>query len=464
MDDAGLPASPQPSQDETSIRFDGQGRLARPGANPARCRIQLDADRFEIALADEGPILADYRDIASLLPGLGSLLLALGGGDAGVRIVLEQLGTQLATLIGLLRERRTRQRLNDALVQLEPDPLPLLEYRLGSEHAVAQLAVHPWGVVLVPLDDTMATRRIRRAEIGSVGLDQASGTVRLTLTQGDPAAPGEGGGPTPLELPGLGSGATAWSQRLSELRDGAIRDAATLVGGLVPDAPFGSRQLLGRLLVDGRPASTSELGAELERVDGAVLTEPVFAASFRELLARGDGPVRWFAMAPERPGADARRAWYLVALPGNLIALELVSEGAHATYLFRVVPRAAYAGEGPMAIAGDHGSAAREISEALLDARFLREPIALPAAQLANARNLRYRLALAALPSLAAARRRFVARLVHDDPARWAAALDALIAWHGAARDEATEWPGRATEEAAVGAAGDEETKNNAGL
>ena len=78
----------------------------------------------------------------------------------------------------------------------------------------------------------------------------------------------------------------------------------------------------------------------------------------------------------------------------------------------------------------------------------------MPDAQLANPRYLRYRLALAAVPSLATARRRFVARLVHDDPARWAKALDDLIAWHAATRDEAAEWPGRATEEAAVAAAG----------
>ncbi len=440
-------AGQRPASTDAPI-FAGQGRLARPGSSPSSASVRLDAGRFEVAIAGQPPIMADYRDITTLLIGQGTLLLVLGEGDGSLRVVLEQLGQRLGTLVAQLRERRTRQRLGDAFVQLGDDPLPLLEYRLGDQHGVALLALHAWGAELVPVDDAVRPMRIRRGEMGSVEADPAGGLVRVTLPAGT------------LELPGLGAAATAWGQRLGELRDGALRDAATLVGGLVPDAPFGSRNLLGRLLVDGRPASVADLGAELARIDGAVLTEPTFAASFRDLLARGGADVRWFALAPERPGSDTRRAWYLVALPGNLIALELVSEGAHATYLFRVAPRSTYSGEGPAAIAEQHAAAARDISAALIDARFLREPMALPVAQLASARYLRYRLALAALPGLAAARRRFVARLVHDDPTRWAKALDDLIAWHTTARDEAAEWPGRATEEAAVTAAGADQSED----
>jgi hypothetical protein len=154
-------------------------------------------------------------------------------------------------------------------------------------------------------------------------------------------------------------------------------------------------------------------------------------------------------MAPESPGAPERpRIWFLVGLPGNLVALELVSEGAHATYLFRVAPRAGF-------VAGSEDRAALElavgeVSDALLDSRFLRELLALPEARLGEPEHLRYRLALRVLPSVAAARARFVARLVHRDPAGWAAALDDVVAWHGAARDEAADWPGRAGAEAEI--------------
>ncbi len=136
-----------------------------------------------------------------------------------------------------------------------------------------------------------------------------------------------------------------------------------------------------------------------------------------------------------------------MGLPGNLLALELVSEGAHATYLFRVVPRASYGGSvTPDALE----AAVADVSEALIDARFLREPIALPAARLAEAEYLRYRLALAALPTLAAARARFVARLVHSDAAAWEAALRDAITWHEGCRDDAAEWPGRSAQETQI--------------
>jgi hypothetical protein len=153
------------------------------------------------------------------------------------------------------------------------------------------------------------------------------------------------------------------------------------------------------------------------------------------------------------PGGDEARTWFLVPLPGNLVALELVSEGAHATYAFRVGPRADFV-EGatyPAALQ----DAVRAVSEALVDSRFLREPMALTDEALAQPRHLRYRLALAAIPTLAAARVRFVARIVHRDDVSWAAALDDLIAWHGSARDEGAAWPGREAQDAMVDEADD---------
>jgi hypothetical protein len=159
-------------------------------------------------------------------------------------------------------------------------------------------------------------------------------------------------------------------------------------------------------------------------------------------------------MSPQDPGSDTARIWFLIAMPGNLVALELVSAGAHATYFFRVKPRATYAGEPPENLGTAAEQAVRDISEALVDIRFLREPMALPADQLRLPEYLRYRLALAVLPSLAWARARFVARVVHRDPASWSAAVADLIRWHATARDEAAEWPGRAAQESQISAAG----------
>jgi hypothetical protein len=121
------------------------------------------------------------------------------------------------------------------------------------------------------------------------------------------------------------------------------------------------------------------------------------------------------------------------------------------------MPRSEYKGEPPekLGLAGE--KAVRDISEALVDCRFLREPMALPADQLRLPKYLRYRLALAVLPSLVWARGRFVARIVHRDPASWSAAVADLVRWHATARDEAAEWPGRGAQESQIGAAGEDD-------
>jgi len=167
-------------------------------------------------------------------------------------------------------------------------------------------------------------------------------------------------------------------------------------------------------------------------------------------------------MSPVDPGGSEPKIWFLIAMPGNLVALELVTAGAHATYFFRVMPRAQYKGEPPEKLGIAAEQAVRDVSEALVDCRFLREPMALPADQLRLPEYLRYRLALAVLPSLAWARARFVARIVHRSPATWSAAVADLIHWHSTATDEAAEWPGRAAQESAISQAGGDGGDNDA--
>ena len=80
------------------------------------------------------------------------------------------------------------------------------------------------------------------------------------------------------------------------------------------------------------------LGAAWTSVERAVLADPTYAASYAALVQRGSGEAaqRWISLSPSSPGkTDAHMAWFFVSLPQNLLAIELVSEGSHATYLFR---------------------------------------------------------------------------------------------------------------------------------
>ena len=429
---------------------------ARPsGGIAVAVTVTLVADAFTVAPVTGLPWTAGYRDLGTVLVDGGTVMAELGAGADAERWLFEQFGTMAGRLARGLRDGRLRQRLADGLVDADASAeIDLVEYEAGAEQGIAQLLYHDRGLVLAPVDERYPWRRIRRADIGAVELVPAAGGVAIG-SAGRSLAP-VASGPA-LRLLRLGAVATEHAKRLAALRDGAAADAAAIVSALVPDAPGAARRRASSLLLEGRPAGPGVLGDAWGPLEAATLDTPPFDASYRELRAigGGDGAPRWLVTAPERPGAtDEPRIWFFVGLPGNLVAMELVSAGSHATYLFRVVPRAMFAGS---LRAGALEAAVADISEALLDARFLREPMALPAAQLAAPTALRYRLALAALPSLAGARARFVARVVHRDPASWGGALRDLVAWHGTARDDATDWPGRGAQEAQVTEAGAED-------
>jgi hypothetical protein len=439
------------------ITSKGQARLAGPGTALVPATITLDGTGLILEVGGERPIRAGYRDLSLIAIQQSTALLVLGNDPDAMRWMLEKFGDRLGPLVRELRERRLKQRLSDGLVKVPDDPAELVEFDwqpstealgpgpdgpAGAAAGVGQLVEYPWGFVVVPIDERVGWIRYRRAAIVRVDVS-SPGDVVVT------------GGPGKLTLRGLGAGSSRFHDRLQELRDGAFADAAAFVEQLVPDAPFGVRQKASALLVDGRPTRPDEFGdSGWPIVETAVLGEPTFADSYRSLCqSAGANAPRWVAMSPVDPGGSEPKIWFLIVMPGNLVALELVTAGAHATYFYRVMPRAQYKGERPEQLGVAAEMAVRDISEALVDSRFLREPMALPADQLRLPKYLRYRLALAVLPTLAWARARFVARVVHKDPASWSSAVADLIAWHATAKDEAAEWPGRSAQEAQVSAA-----------
>ena len=450
-----------------TIEIHGEGRLAGPNTTPEPATVGIDGTGLTLEIGSGRPIRAAYRDISMIAIQQATVLIVLGEGPDAMRFILEKFADRLGPMVRLLRELRLKQRLTDGLVKVPDDPAELVEFAwapttrpLGpgpdgpaaATTGVGQLVVAPWGFVVCPLDERSTWIHYRRASIATV----------TTPNPGEVAVDGE---PGTLTLRGLGAASTRLHDKLAKLRDGAFADAAGFVEQLMPDAPFGVRQKASDLLVDGRPIRPDAFGdTGWPVVETAVLGEPKFADSYKSLCATaGPAAPRWVAMSPIDPGGTEPKIWFLIAMPGNLVALELVTAGAHATYFFRVIARNQYKGEPPEKLGIDGEKAVRDISEALVDCRFLREPMALPADQLRLPEYLRYRLALAVLPSLAWARARFVARIVHRSPAAWSAAVADLIRWHSTARDEAAEWPGRAAQESAISSAGGDGGEDDSG-
>ncbi len=442
-----------------AIEIHGEARPAGPNAALEPAIVSLDSTGLTLQVGTGRPIRAGYRDLSLIAIQQSTVLLILGDGPDAMRWILEKFGDRLGPLVRTLRELRLKQRLSDGLVKVPDGPAELVEFAwtpttsplgpgpdgpLTATTGVGQLVVHPWGFVVCPVDERATWIHFRRASIATVKMPGP----------GDVVVDGE---PGTLALRGVGPAATRLHDTLQQLRDGAFADAAGFVEQLLPDAPFGVRQKASDTLVDGRPTRPGVFGESgWPIVETAVLGEPTFADSYQSLCqTAGLAAPRWVAMSPVDPGGTDPKIWFLIAMPGNLVALELVTAGAHATYFYRVMPRAQYKGEAPEKLGVAAEKAVRDISEALVDCRFLREPMALPADQLRLPKYLNYRLALAVLPTLAWARARFVARIVHRSPASWSAAVADLIRWHATARDEAAEWPGRAAQESQISEAGD---------
>ena len=441
-----------------AIDIHGEGRLAGPKTTPEPATVSIDSIGLTLQIGSGRPIRASFRDISLLAIQQATVLLVLGEGPDAMSFILEKFADRLGPMVRLLRELRLKQRLTDGLVKVPDDPAELVEFAwtpttgpLGpgpdgpaaATAGVGQLVVQPWGFVVCPIDERATWIHFRRASIATVKIPNP-GEVAI---DGDPGT---------LTLRGLGPASTRLHDTLAKLRDGAFADAAGFVDQLMPDGPFGVRQKASDLLVDGRPTRPDAFGETgWPVIETAVLGEPKFAASYQSLCSTaGESAPRWVAMSPIDPGGTEPKIWFLIAMPGNLVALELVTAGAHATYFFEVMPRARYKGEPPEQLGIAAEQAVRDISEALVDCRFLREPMALPDDQLRLPEYLRYRLALAVLPSLALARHRFVARIVHRSEASWAAAVADLIRWHSTCEDEAEDWPGRESQESAISQAG----------
>jgi hypothetical protein len=222
----------------------------------------------------------------------------------------------------------------------------------------------------------------------------------------------------------------------------AARTARTLTA-IMPGAGAGGVRALASEMRDGRAVAR-------ERVEGIdpglwPLLETAVAGERREaydaLVTRGVAGWTSFGVkavradAEPEPGAEApaadetarrARTWYFVPLaregtPVNLIAQEVTSGEAHATYLFRVTEP----GTSPVGPDDVRRSVAR-LNRALLLLNFRREPLYLPEDRLDEGEHARYRVAVRKLDYLRWARGALVARVAHD--AGWEKALDEAIA------------------------------------
>jgi len=220
------------------------------------------------------------------------------------------------------------------------------------------------------------------------------------------------------------------------------------LGTLIPGLdPLSLRDLV-RLCRDGRAVKESEasaVGAEVwSRLEQATIREPGLRESYDALRSIGQPGQAWIGFrpggeeggegrvaanaldeesppplpdasgtAPESEDRPAFFCWFFVRV-GRAVALEVVSEGDHATYLFRV--------------GTDADRDVRAINRALRYLQFRREPVYAPEEELESGRLSRFRLAVRRHAPLRLARAAFLGRALHTTASAWRKAVDAAVA------------------------------------
>jgi len=129
-----------------------------------------------------------------------------------------------------------------------------------------------------------------------------------------------------------------------------------------------------------------------------------------------------------------------VSVGGNAIVLEVTSETGHATYLFRVMPRAEFATTTAERFSEQAAIVVGDLNEAIIATGFRRETIYLSDDQLNTPEYSKYLYAADHLEPLKLLRERFFARINHSSLAQWKADLIDALQFNTGVNEDVQRW------------------------
>lgn len=448
--------------------------MSAPESAPAAGRLRLlapDGAELEAAEASfavgpealvahprQQPVLrVDYADVDAFERGDYVFALRLASGE---RVEASMLGRRFNETADACALALTAFQARNLLLE-EPGGGEAFAGDVARDGAEAPAEVRVYRTSLAVLPRGAVPYAIPLGEVASVGFDEGRYSVDLATASG------------PVSLLRLGKKThpclRLLESRLTELR----RRTAEAVAYLAPGLPTLTARRLAQALPDGVPASKVQLDAispELwPTLIKAAVADARLRASFEELLARcppgeaalgvketnarqdlepeaeGEPPPDAEEGAVEAPepevAADAeggespmagRVAWLAFPIwsedrtrPGNAVAIEAVTRGGRATYLFRIAPPGVYRGASTDELRELARERVRSVSRALVALTFKREPIYLPDEKIRSGPYARYRLALRLSAPLKDSRASFVGRAIHGPG--WARQLESAL-------------------------------------
>ena len=448
------PTDPDARDFRARVTVDGR-------AAPVPGTVRVDATGTDCGAGPAAPLRVDHDEVAAIERADLTVTLRLFDGTA---VVFDQ-GGSLDDLWQVLRAS-FRARVSKSLRFAPADPRHTFDARVALEGAEG-FAAQPAQVSVVRLGmnflaDSGPCAQLPFGALGEMVFDPATYEVAVAVAPG-PAAPAG----ARLTVSKLATRTEEFLELLRQARNTSLADTARCLAALAPTLSTGQRMALAAEMIVGRMISrerceTLAPGAWKILWDASAGTD---RAAYGEVLAgltadsgslllgmRPYGGVPRAEASPAPVGADApdegatapggpavpesgfasldgdREAaadsnlpvlYAAVLLRGpvadqDTMALEVLSERDHATYVYRVAPAPAGLDR---AAAGAWLAAVA--SHTLLSLDFKKEPLYLPEPELLRAREGLYRAALRRLPGLRELRSRLVGRAVHTSPAAW---------------------------------------------
>jgi len=352
--------------------------------------------------------------------------------SGGATIVLSQLGANYDLLAQKLIES-WGDALAKALLMVEPKVFYEATCYLSSQQPPVQCRARIYETALVVLPYNGIPIRIPFSEFS--GVDTESYRVRITtLNRGT------------VELTRLGDNTQFFVERLREAMKSVEAASIETIRGMIPSANFDELQKLSRLMIEGRAARRMDvegISPDLwPRLEKCVELSPV-ADSYRYLTELAETSLEAVGL---RKSKDSVYVWFMLPLEGrvnsggNVVALEVTSEGGHATYLFKVLPRGGFPTSTHDQFVKEAAALIHNLNEAIIATGFRREPIYLSEDQLDTPEYSKYLYASKHLEPLRLLRERFIGRVIHVTSDQWKSDFTDALRFNSTTSDETSRW------------------------
>ncbi|HYB07212.1 MAG TPA: hypothetical protein VEB87_03545 [Nitrososphaerales archaeon] len=408
----------------------------------ARCKVLFPSQQAPVgALAEvwsEGLLIMPDSDSSSFIAytELGKFEAANYRAslttDSGTVVVLSQLGMNYDQLVKEVTES-WGDAMARALLMEEPKVFYEAPCYLSSQQQSTQCRARIYETALVVLPYNGIPVRFPFSEFVAVTLE--SYKVRI-------ATRGRG----IIELSRLGDNTQFFVEKLREATKSVEAASIETIRTMIPSAGYDELQKLSRLMIEGRAACRPDVEAISPdlwpKLEKCVELSPV-ADSYSYLAGLAETSLEAVGL---RKSKDQVYVWFMLPLSGraaskgNVVALEVTSEGGHATYLFRVLPRGTFRTETYEGFVKEAAVVIHELNEAIIATGFRREPIYLSEDQLNTPQYSKYLYASKHLDSLRHLRERFVGRIIHVTFDQWKADLTDALNFNATATDDSLRW------------------------